>query len=107
MKYYRYLYISEGLEKKRDKIIKKLEKGKLQLSVHLILLPASERNQLEIVSSAYLLQPVYPKEGLFVVGITDSYEGALELVEKISQEVYDNTGGADIRNYILMKEQES
>ena len=71
-----------------------------------ILLPANEKNQLEILNAAWLLQPDYPKEGLFVVGIADSFENALEYVEKISQEVYDSTKGLDIRNYILMKERE-
>lgn len=106
MEYYRYLYFSEGLEKKRAKVIRKLEKGKLQPGIHLILLPTNERNQLEIINAVYLLQPGYPKDGLFVVGITNSYDSALELVEKISQEVYDNANGLDIRDYILMKEQE-
>lgn len=106
MRYYRYLYFSDGLEKKREKIIRKIEKGKFQPTIHLLVLSANERNQLEILNSIYLLQPNYPKEDLFVVGIADNYDNALELVEKISQEVYDNTKGANIRDYILMKEQE-
>lgn len=34
------------------------------------------------------------------------YAEALELVEKIAQEVYDETKGTDIREYILRKQQE-
>ena len=106
MEYYKYLYLSEKLVKKRNRIMDRLERNKFQPGIHLILLPKNAKNQLEIINAAYLLQPDYPKEGLFVVGITDSYENALEFVEKISREVYDNTKGLDIRNYILMKEQE-
>lgn len=106
MEYYRYLYLSEKLEKKRDKIIDRLERNRFWPGIHLILLPQNEKNQLEILNAVCLLQPDYPKEGLFVVGITDSFENALEFVEKISQEVYDKTKGLNIRNYILMKEQE-
>ena len=51
MRYYKHLYLTEGLEKKKEKIIRKLESGKLQLSV------------------------------------------------------YEQTGGCDIRSYILEKEQ--
>lgn len=29
MKYYKHLYLSEGLEKKKDKIIQKMEAGKI------------------------------------------------------------------------------
>ncbi len=106
MEYYRYLYLSERLEKKKDRIMDRLERNRFQPGIHLILLPANEKNQLEILNAAWLLQPDYPKEGLFVVGIADSFENALEYVEKISQEVYDSTKGLDIRNYILMKERE-
>ena len=84
----------------------RLERNRFQPGIHLILLPANEKNQLEILNAAWLLQPDYPKEGLFVVGIADSFENALEYVEKISREVYDSTKGLDIRNYILMKERE-
>ena len=106
MRYYKYLYVSEDLKKKKDKIIQKLEQNKLQLNIQLIVLPESDHNQLEIVNSQILLQPAYPKKDLFVVGIVSSYEGALEFVEDIARDVYENTAKADIRNYILKKEQE-
>lgn len=106
MRYYKHLYLAEGLEKKKKKIIEKLEKNKFQVSIHLIVLAGNETNHLEILNSVLLLQPDYPKENLFVAGITKSYDEALELVEKITQEVYDNTKGTDIRKYILEKEQE-
>lgn len=106
MKYYKYLYLSEGLEKKKEKIVHKLEAGKFQPTIHLIVLPNQENNQLEIINSIYLLQPDYPKEERFVVGIAKNYDAALELVETISREVYEHTGELNIRDYILMKEQE-
>lgn len=106
MRYYRHLYLTEGLEKKKDKIIAKLEKNRFQVSIHLIVLSANERNQLDIINSVLLLQPDYPKENLFVVGIAKSYDDALELVEKIAGEVYDETQDANIRNYLLAREQE-
>ena len=41
-----------------------------------------------------------------MVGISSGYAKALELVEKITQEVYDETGGTNIRNYVLHKQRE-
>ena len=38
MRYYKHLYLTEGLEKKKEKIIRKLEAGKLQPGVHVITL---------------------------------------------------------------------
>ena len=41
-----------------------------------------------------------------MIGIAKDYEDAIEMVEEISQEVYNKTKGADIRSYILKREQE-
>ena len=92
-------------EKKKEKILRKLEAGKLQPSVHVITLAISEKNQLEIYPTLQFKQPAFPEQDLFVVGITKGYEEAVELVEQIVQEVYEQTGGCDIRSYILEKEQ--
>lgn len=106
MRYYKYLYVSEKIAKKKETIIRKLEQGKYSPGICLILLPKYGTNQLEIVNSMYFFQPSYPREDNLVVGIVKNYGEALELVEKISQEVYDNTGEVKIRDYIKLKEQE-
>lgn len=106
MRYYKHLYLAEGLEKKKEKIIQKLEDNKLQISMHLLVLAQGDHNQLEILNSVQLLQPCYPKDDLFVVGLAKNYDEAIELVEKIMKEVYDTTKGTDMRSYIIKKEQE-
>lgn len=106
MRYYRYLYLGEGLEKKKEKIMRRLETRKLQMDIHLITLPQNDNNQLEIFNSNLLLQPDFPNRDYFIIGIVKGYEEAVELVEEITKEVYNKTGGADIRSYILEKEQE-
>lgn len=106
MRYYRYLYIGEGLEKKKEKVMSRLERGKLQMDIYVITLAANEKNSLEIYDSKLFLQPAFPNKDFFVVGITKGYEDAIELVEQITQEVYNKTKGADIRSYILEREQE-
>ena len=75
MRYYKHLYLTEGLEKKKEKIIRKLEAGKLQPGVHVITLAVSERNQLEIYPTIQFKQPAFPEQELFVVGITKCIEG--------------------------------
>lgn len=107
MRYSTELYIGEDLEKKKEKVIRKLEEGKFQPGIQLIVLAQNPQNQLEIFSAALLLQPSYPKCDLLVVGITKSYEEALEYVENLVQTVYNETKSTDVRSYILKKEQES
>ena len=106
MRYYRYLYLTEKVEKKKDKIIRRLEAGRFQPPIHLVTLPEERWRQLEICSSLLFLQPSFPDRDFFVVGIAKDHEDALELVEKIVREVYNETKGTDVRSYILNREQE-
>lgn len=106
MKFYRELYLSPGLEKKKKRILKKIKDGKFQKNIYLLILASNEKNQLEICHTALFLQPDYPKKEYFVVGIANGYEEAIELVEQIAREVYNKTDGADIRSYITAKDQE-
>ena len=105
MRYYKHLYLEEGIRKK-EKVIRKLEKNQLQMNIHIITLSQNEEDQLEIYNSMILLQPEFPHDDFFVVGIAKGYEDAVEMVEEIAQEVYNKTKGADIRSFILEREQE-
>ena len=76
------------------------------MNIHIITLARNEKNQLEIYNSMILLQPDFPHDDFFVVGLAKGYEDAVEMVEEIAREVYNKTKGADIRSYILEREQE-
>lgn len=106
MRFYKNLYVQEQLEKKKEKIISKLKQKKILLSCHIVALASNSVNQLDIYSSRYLFQPGFPTEDLFVVAIVKSYEDALEFVENLLEEVYNETKRTDMRSYILEKEQE-
>ena len=106
MKYYHALYMSEELIRKKAEIIEKLEKDKWQMEKYLVVLAKNERNHLEYFHSVLLLQKSISKDDLFVIGIANGELGAMELVEKITQEVYDETKGTDIRSFILQKQKE-
>lgn len=106
MKYYHAIYMEEKLLSEKMEILRKIENDEWQFEKYLIALTKSERNHLEIFHSALLIQKSISKEKLFIVGIAGGYQEALELVEKITREVYDETKGVDIRNYILRKQQE-
>ncbi len=107
MQYYRYLYVDKKLkEKKKDRIISRMEKGIYRPAVHLIVLPAGPEDQLEIVGTSQLRQKGFPDEDFFVVGIAKDQGDAIKMVAEIVEEVYNETGGTDVRSYILEKEQE-
>ena len=105
MKYYYNLYLDDYVASNKNEIIEKLENNEWQLEVYLIVLSTHIDNQLEIYNSTLLLQKSFRKEELLIVGITKGYNESLEMVEKIMQEVYDNTKGTDMKSYILNNQQ--
>lgn len=106
MKYYHYLYISESIKRKKEEIIAKIESGKVQLNIYLIVLTRDEKNHLEFFDSAMLQQQIFWGQDLFVVGIAEGYSGALKLVERITQDVYKETQNVNLRSYIIKKQKE-
>lgn len=106
MKYYHNLFISEGLKRKKEEILLKIDKNQFQFDKYVIVLSQNEKNHLDIYNSAVLLQKYHNQEGMFVVGIASGFDGALELVEKITQTVYNETKGTDIRGFLIKKQQE-
>lgn len=106
MKYYHNLYLSEGFQEKKNEIINKLEQKEVQLNKYLVVLSKNPKNQLDIFDSILLKQKIFEMNDLFIIGIADGYDGALEMIENLTQEVYDITKGTDIRNYVLEKQRQ-
>lgn len=104
MIYYYDLYVSESLQRKKKQIIKKLENNQFQLNRYVIVLSEKEDEYLEIYNSAVLTQEAYHTKDMFAVGITDCYEEALDFITRITQQVYEETKGADIRAYIRSRQ---
>ena len=86
--------------------LKKLEEKKIIVGYKLIVVSKGNNTQLEIIDPLLFLQPDYPEFNQLVIGIAKGYDSALEIVETIFRQVYDETGGTDIRSYILCKEME-
>lgn len=106
MKYYHKLYVSDELQFHIKEIKQDFIEEKLQFNKYLVVLAKNEKNHLEFFDSVLLQQRVFSREELFVVGIADGYFGALKLVERITNDVYTETKGTDIRNYFIRKQQE-
>lgn len=104
MYYYKEMYLDQALEKKKEKVIRKLESGKIQIGVSLIVLAQGEHNQLEIIDTLLFAQPSYPKRDLYVVGMAKGYDQAVELVETMVSDVYQETGNVDLKAYFQKKE---
>lgn len=106
MKYYYDLYLSESLVKKRKSIVRKLNQDKFQFNRFVIVLSDKPDEYLEIYNSTVLKQEVYDTKEMFVIGITDCQSEAVQYVADITEQVYKETGDADLRTYIRDKQRQ-
>ena len=106
VKFYHDLYVSETWMNKKKKIMKKLQENRLQPAVYVITLAGGEQNNLEFYSSMLLKQHIFDREEIFVVGIAAGYDEAVSLVKDITEQVYKETGDADVRQFITLRQEE-
>ena len=107
IKFYCDLYVSECWQEKKERIIKRLRRNRLQPQVYVIALSQGSQNHLEFFSSMLLKQHVLKDTGLFVVGIANGYDEALSITAAIADQVYKETADANIRRFILKRQEES
>lgn len=100
--YHSKLYLSDGItEKKLDKIKKKLEKKPLFSGVFLITVSPSQTDQLDIFEARQLVQSYYLKNPPYVIGIAESRQEAVSLVEQIVRECLKERGDCALKEYLL------
>ena len=99
MKFYKELYVGESIKNPR-KIKRKLNTNAGLVGIYVITL-CSGPDQLEIYSSAVLMQPFYRHAPLYVIGIAGSYEEAVGIVTKIAEQSYEKNGDCDLKKYLL------
>lgn len=101
MRIYENLYVSEVLEKKKDKIIKNIQNHKYPFNVYVLTLHLEEGQHLEFYPASLFYQSAVEDDKLLLIGIASDYEDALFLVEKIAEEAYDKNKDVDIRKYLM------
>lgn len=106
MKLYCELYFDEELQKKKEKILKKLKQDRSVTEGYAILLADREDENLEIQPCVYLFGKRPKNMNRLLVAVVATQENAFSYVAKLTEEVYEETKGADIRRYILDKQQQ-
>lgn len=81
------LYFGEGMgPDDLEKLKEKLFHRPLLSNVFLLLLPENDSDQIEFISSKYLVQGYYAEHSLKVVGIAGSREDAISLILKMTED---------------------
>lgn len=104
MKWYQNLYIGETARKKKKRIIWKINHNAGLVDVYVVTLAANGYDLFDIVSSAVLMQKAVRRNCPLIVGIACGYDEAVQLALNIALEVYKETGGFQVRQYLARKE---
>ena len=100
MNWYRVPYFGQTAEKRKYKIMQKLDAGENLLLVYLIMLAPTPVNQMEIVSPAeYRRQQRRNGTEPLILGVAVGMDEAKALVGEIVADVYRLTGTADVKGY--------
>lgn len=85
------LYTYGLTDRKIDKVLKRMQKGKIIKDLHVVTLPLFGDGILEIYKYDQLLQPFYKKieDDICVIGLAANRSMASELVMEIIQNMYD------------------
>ena len=103
MKWYEPLYIGDNIAKYADRIRKRLESGQTELDHYIVTFAASPADYLDVMNMRYLTQDTLRKYIPPIVGIAKDKSEAMGLVVRITEECVRETGGADLRGYLMEK----
>ncbi|WP_242829156.1 hypothetical protein [Butyrivibrio sp. AD3002] len=94
------MYIGDSIKDAR--LVKwKLKHGAGQLFIYVITASDIPTGQLEIKHCAFLKQKYYLRHPEFIYGIAGSYNEALDIVVKISEEASKKGMEGDIKGYLI------
>lgn len=106
MKWCRDLYWGDSIasDKKpntrKRKILYRLKHNKLQINVYVIVLPLGNDGILEIYPSYVLLQEIYKRQPVCVIGLAADRNEAYELTGKIILDCYAQSGSFDVKSFV-------
>lgn len=101
MKWYHNLYVGDSIADRVKQVKRKLNHHVWIASIYVIAFASNPKNLLDVIPCWELRQRAYPGKNLFIVGLAKGYKEALELVTRIVDETYQNTGNVDVRTYLL------
>lgn len=94
------LYVSDSASKNVHKIIRRINQKKPVPGVYLLTLPSNDRNTMDIIPAAMLLQETVRRRCPRIIGVAKGKEDAYELMQQIVEETYRETGAFRVKDYL-------
>ena len=93
------LFIGDNIKKKKDKVIDSINNREATFGVYCIAFASHPDNLFDIMDANELLFPHYKKMDVWVLGLAKGKEEAIYMVQNMLLEVFNKTGGFDVRAY--------
>ncbi len=98
-RFYKQLYWGDSV--KHHSLVRwRIKNGRIQPNVFCIQKPLSGSDQLDIINCAFLKQPYFLENPAFIYGIAGSYDEALGLLVRISDEAVRAGFEGRIKDYL-------
>lgn len=98
--WYHDMYMDEYVSENPDKYKLLVEDDRVCIpSIYCIAIASNADNMFDIISCNELLFKHYKRNKLYVIGLATSHSGAVDLVMNIVSDIYESTGGFDVRRY--------
>ena len=100
MKWYRDLYIGEGVKGREDTFIRQIEEGGCPRKLWLITLAYNQKDLLDIRCAVSLAREDLARSLPMIVGLAKDKEEAVSLTESITRDCLEKTGDVDLRAFL-------
>lgn len=101
MKFHNKVFMANEMAQRQEEIKKAVKYQTSNFAIHVITIPPGT-HQLEIFPVGLNAQPAFNVENHLIVGVAGTYSETLELMEKLSQLVFEELGVLDFRRYFNM-----
>ena len=101
LNWYPSLYLGESVKHKSRQLRFQLYRRKPVKDIWLITLASNGRDALDLVSSTYLIQPLFAEQLPMVIGLAKGRAEAIDVVTEMTEACYAETGDADLRSWLL------
>lgn len=99
MQFAKDLYLSEGLTRQRKELVLRLKTRRMKKAVYVVYFNHNSDTP-EFTNSLFLRQKYYKKYPMYVIGIVETYEQALDYLAGLLEDTFRKNGNFNIKeNY--------
>ncbi len=94
------LFVGESLKEKYQKLLPRIEKGKkVKKGIMMITYAVNGNDLFDLIPAKEMKLSVRQEQNLYVLGLAGNHREAFSMVQEMVMEVYEKTGGFDVRGY--------